>query len=75
MSALPGKGRVHAHHVLHEQIIRAVIGDVVEGDEQAEGREHEAHDDLGVARDQHGAPLTFLVIARLGRAIQSSRRS
>ena len=39
-----------------EQIVGAVIGEVVEGDEQAEGGEREAHGDLGVARDQHGSP-------------------
>ena len=50
---IAGEGRVHAQHMLHEQIVGAVIGEVVEGDEQAEGSEREAHHDLGVARDQH----------------------
>ena len=62
------KGRVHAQHMLHGQIIGAVIGDVVEGDEQAEGGERKAHDDLGVAGHQHGKPPSLHLPQRVSLA-------
>src|SRR6185312_12110959 len=67
-----GISRVHAHHVLHEQVVRAVIGYVVEGDEQAKGGKHQAHDDLGIARDQHDKPGSPVQIISLGELRQSS---
>src|SRR5262249_10206653 len=74
-------GRVHADHVLHEEIVRAVIGDVVEGNEQAEGGEHKAHHDLGVACNQHAygrfrrdGSLAMLLAMRLASSIQAPCR-
>src|SRR6516165_10113107 len=60
--------------MLHEQIVRAVVGDVVEGDEQAEGGEHKAHHDLGVPRDEHGA-ASFALAAQRASLASVSRQT
>ena len=42
--------------MLHEEVVRAVVGEIIEGDKQAEGREAKSHRDFGVTGDQHWSP-------------------
>src|SRR5262245_3178689 len=60
--------------MLYEQIVPAVVSDVVEGDEQAEGGEHKAHHDLGVPRDEHGA-ASFVLAAQRASLASLSRQT
>ena len=52
-----GIGRVHAHHMLHEQKIGLVVADIAERCQQTEDREARDHHDLGDTGDVHGVPL------------------
>src|SRR5262249_27927070 len=60
--------------MLHEQIVPAVVSDVVVGDEQAEGGEHKTHHDLGVQHDEHGA-ASFALAAQRASLASVSRQT